>query len=155
MKKRTYTFQERNRLVLLLYLLSVILASVILSVSGLPVETVLIGLSFGVGTFVILFILYKLRKLTQWIPFIVIVSLALMTIFMLESRPSLTTYLITYFSLAIITLYHRYLYVLVSGVFGLLITNLFMFQYGSSVIVDYSTVHLVAFNIIFVFLDIL
>lgn len=150
MKKRTYTFQERNRLVLLLYLLSVILASVILSVSGLPVETVLIGLSFGVGTFVILFILYKLRKLTQWIPFIVIVSLALMTIFMLESRPSLTTYLITYFSLAIITLYHRYLYVLVSGVFGLLITNLFMFQYGSSVIVDYSTVHLVAFNIIFV-----
>ncbi|HHU20338.1 MAG TPA: methyl-accepting chemotaxis protein [Bacilli bacterium] len=150
MKKRTYTFQERNRLVLLLYLLSVILASVILSLSGLPVETVLIGLSFGVGTFVILFILYKLRKLTQWIPFIVIVSLALMTIFMLESRPSLTTYLITYFSLAIITLYHRYLYVLVSGVFGLLITNLFMFQYGSSVIVNYSTVHLVAFNIIFV-----
>src|SRR5699024_10965736 len=117
---------------------------------GLPVETVLLGFSFGVGTFVILFILYKLRKLTHWITFIVIVSLALMTIFMLESRPSLTNYLITYFSFAIITLYHRYLLFLVSGFFRLLITTLFMFQYGSSVIVDYSTVHLVAFNIIFV-----
>lgn len=150
MRKRTYTFQERNRLLILLYLLSVILAAAILSMSGLPVETTLIGLIFGVVTLTILFVFYKMKKLTQLIPFIIITSLALMTVFMLESRPSLTTYLITYYSLAIITLYHRYLYVIVSGVFGLVITNVFMIQYGASVIIDYSTVHLVSFNIIFI-----
>ena len=150
MRKKTYTFEERNRLLILLYLLAVILTGVILVLSGLPTETALIGLSFGAGTLIILFTLYQTKKMTHLIPFIIIVSLALMTIFMLESRPSLTTYLITYFSLAIITLYHRYLYVIVSGVFGLIITNLFMIQHGADVISDYSVVHLVSFNIIFV-----
>lgn len=155
MKKERSTFQERNRFLIIIYLFSVILAGGILWTSGLKLETTLIGVGFGVATLIIMFIFYKIEKLANLIPYLLIVSLALMTLYMLESRPSLTTYLITYYSLALITLYHRYIYVLISGLFGLLITNIFMVQYGDLVLTDYSTVHLVSFNLIFVLVTVI
>src|SRR5690625_3097099 len=155
MKKKRSTFQERNRLIFTLSLHDALPICGILWTSGLKLETTLIGVGFGVATLIIMFIFYKIEKLANLIPYLLIVSLALMTLYMLESRPSLTTYLITYYSLALITLYHRYIYVLISGLFGLLITNIFMVQYGDLVLTDYSTVHLVSFNLIFVLVTVI
>ena len=149
MKKRTYTFQERNRLLISLCLIAVIIAGGILVLGKFPLETVMMIVGFGVGTLIILFVFYKIEKLTTLIPFVIILSVNIMTFLMLENRPSITTYLITYFGLAIITLYHRSLYLLVSGAFGLLITNIFLLRYGESAITNFSPTYYVSFNLVF------
>lgn len=150
MTKQKYSFADRNNLLIKLYVLSVFLTAIILFAGGFPLVTNLIGVSFGISTIVIVFLMNRLKIKTNWIPYILIVSLALMTIFMLENRPAFTTYLLVYYSVIIISLYHTSRYVIVSGFFGLLITNYFAIRFGAVTIVDYSNVHLVSLNILFI-----
>ena len=155
MDKKNYSFKERNGLVIKLYLLSVVLASLLLTMSGLPLETAMIGIGFGVTTLIFVFIFHRLNRFIKWIPYIIVASLALMAMFMLDSRPALTTYLVVYYSLALITLYHRYAYVIISGIFGLVITNLFLVSHGEDLIPDFSTTHYIAFNLILIVVTII
>ncbi|SDB83766.1 methyl-accepting chemotaxis protein [Pelagirhabdus alkalitolerans] len=150
MSKKEYSFEERNSLLIKLYVVSVVLATIILFAGGLPLVTNLIGTLFGVTTVVLVYTMNRLNKKVNLIPYILIISLAMMTIFMLENRPAITSYLLVYYSIIIISLYHYYHYVLISGLFGLVITNLFFVRYGDITVVDYTTVHLVSFNILFV-----
>ncbi|SDZ57168.1 methyl-accepting chemotaxis protein [Evansella caseinilytica] len=150
MSRKNYSFKARNWLLIKLYLLSVVLTAVILFAGGLPLITNLIGTAFGVFTVILVFVMYKWDKKENWIPYILIVSLATMTVFMLVNRPAITTYLLVYYSIIIMSLYHNYRYVLVSGVFGLIITNFFALTYGEQTIVDYSGVYLASLNILFV-----
>jgi methyl-accepting chemotaxis protein len=146
---KNYTFQARNLLLIRLYILSVVLTAIILFAGGLPLMTNIIGTAFGFTSILVVFILYKLNKKTNWIPYILIISLALMTVFMLGNRPAISTYMLVYYSIIIMSLYHNYLYVLVSGFAGLVITNYFLLSFGEQTIVGYSSVYLVSFNLLF------
>ncbi|UOE94536.1 methyl-accepting chemotaxis protein [Alkalihalobacillus sp. LMS39] len=150
MKTKDYSFEARNWLLIKLYILSVVLTAIILFAGGLPLITNIIGTAFGVVTVVIVFTMHKVNKNVNWIPYILIISLALMTVFMLENRPAITTYLLAYYSIIIISLYHNFRYVIVSGVFGLFITNYFAINFGEQTIVGYTNVHLASFNILFI-----
>ncbi|SEO07807.1 methyl-accepting chemotaxis protein [Amphibacillus marinus] len=150
MNRKTYTFSERNSLLINLYILSVVLASIILFAAGLPLRTNLIGTTFGISTIIIVYLMNKFKKMENWIPYILIVSLAIMTVFMLDNRPAITTYLLTYYSIIIMSLYHSYRYVCVSGLFGVFITNYFAIKFGELAIVDYTNVHLIALNVLFI-----
>lgn len=147
--EKDYSFKARNSLLIKLYVLSVVLATIILFAARLPLETNIIGTLFGVITSIIVYTMNRLDKRKEWIPYILIVSLALMAIFMLENRPAVTSYLLVYYSMIIISLYHNYRYVIISGIFGLVITNLFLIRFGELAIVDYTTVHLISFNVLF------
>lgn len=154
MSKKDYSFEARNWLLIKLYILSVVLSAIILVAGGMPLLINVIGISFGIMTILIVFSLHKLDKKVHWIPYILLISLAGMTVFMLENRPAVTTYLLVYYSIIIISLYHNFRYVLVSGIFGLLITNYFVINYGEQTIVDYSPVYLGSFNILFILMTI-
>lgn len=149
-QKKNYSFQARNWLLIKLYMLSVALTSVILYAGGFPPITNVIGTGFGITTILIALILHKLNKKINWIPYILIFSLAAMIVFMLENRPAITTYLLVYYSIIIMSLYHNYKYVLVSGITGLIITNYFAISFGEQTIVGYETVFLISLNILFV-----
>ncbi len=149
MALKNYTFQDRNWLLIRLYILSVVLTALILFAAGLPLKTNIIGTAFGVTSVLIVFTLYKLNKKVTWIPYILIISLALMTVFMLGNRPAISTYLLVYYSIIIISLYHNYIYVIVSGIAGLAITNYFLLAFGEQTIVGYDSVYLISFNLLF------
>lgn len=150
MANKNYSFQSRNWLLIKLYLMSVILSSIILSAGGLAPKPTIIGTSMGVLTVVIIFLLYKLDRFTALIPYIIIFSLAAMNVFMLNHTQSITTYILVYYSIIIISLYHKYIYVIVSGITGLIITNYFGFAFGELTIVGYEPVHLVSLNVLFI-----
>lgn len=149
MKKKNYSFEGRNSLLIKLYALSVVLAAVILYAGGIPLAINLRGSLFGVSTVVITTLMHKSHKKIKWIPYFLIISLAMMTVFMLVNRPAITTYLLVYYSVIIISLYHNYRYVIVSGFFGLIITNYFAINFGEVTIVGYDSVYLVSLNLLF------
>ncbi|MCZ0703085.1 methyl-accepting chemotaxis protein [Natronobacillus azotifigens] len=149
-KKKNYSFEARNSLLIKLYVLSVALAGIILHAGGIPFLTNLIGILFGVTTIIIATLMHKFHKKINWIPYFLIVSLAMMTVFMLLNRPAITTYLLVYYSVIIISLYHNYRYVIVSGFFGVIITNYFAINYGEETIVGYDSVYLASLNLLFI-----
>lgn len=150
MAQKSYSFEARNLLLIKLYVLSVVITSIVLFAGGLQPIVNIIGTGFGVTTVLTVYVLSKLNIKTNWIPYILIFSLAFMTIFMLENRPAITTYLLVYYSIIIMSLYHNYKYVLVSGVTGLIITNYFCLSFGELTIVGYEPVHLISLNILFI-----
>lgn len=154
MSKKDYSLKGRNSLLIKLYVLSVVLASVILYTGGMEVITVITATPFGILTILIVLILHKLNKKISWIPYILIISLAIMTVFMLGIRPAITTYLLVYYSIIIISLYHNYRYVIVSALFGVVITNYFGLLYGEQTIVGFDTLYLVSLNVLFILMSI-
>lgn len=150
MKKKSYSFEERNSLLIKLYVLSVVLSAIVLHAGGIPFNINIVGTLFGVSTVLVATIMHKLHKKINLIPYLLIISLAAMTVFMLVNRPAITTYLLVYYSIIIISLYHNYRYVIVSGFFGVIITNYFAINFGEETIVGYDSVYLASLNLLFI-----
>lgn len=83
----------------------------------------------------------------QYIQYIVIIGLAILTILMFESDPKLTDYLMVYFSLGIITLYHNYLSIAASGFIGVILTNYLFITYNETAFLNLGNETLVPFNL--------
>jgi methyl-accepting chemotaxis protein len=87
----------------------------------------------------------------KWAPhavqYYVVVGLTILTVVMAHSNPKISTYLMTYVSLAVITLYHNYISILLSGVSGVLLTNFFFFQYKDSMFAGQDPKIIISLNV--------
>lgn len=87
----------------------------------------------------------------RWAPhavqYYVVVGLTILTVVMAHSNPKISTYLMTYVSLAVITLYHNYISILLSGVSGVLLTNFFFFQYKDSMFAGQDPKIIISLNV--------
>jgi methyl-accepting chemotaxis protein len=87
----------------------------------------------------------------RWAPhavqYYVVVGLTILTVIMAHSNPKISTYLMTYVSLAVITLYHNYISILLSGVSGVLLTNFFFFQYKDSMFAGQDPKIIISLNV--------
>ncbi|MBN3554890.1 methyl-accepting chemotaxis protein [Fictibacillus nanhaiensis] len=87
----------------------------------------------------------------KWAPFavqyFVVLGLTVLTVIMADSNPKISTYLMTYVCLAVITLYHNYLSILLSGISGLLLTNFFFFQYKETMFAGQDPKIIISLNV--------
>ncbi len=87
----------------------------------------------------------------KWAPhavqYYVVFGLTILTVVMAHSNPKISTYLMTYVSLAVITLYHNYISILLSGVSGVLLTNFFFFQYKDTMFAGQDPKIIISLNV--------
>jgi methyl-accepting chemotaxis protein len=87
----------------------------------------------------------------KWAPhavqYYVVFGLTILTVIMAHSNPKISTYLMTYVSLAVITLYHNYISILLSGISGVLLTNFFFFQYKDSMFAGQDPKIIISLNV--------
>ena len=87
---------------------------------------------------------------TRFVQYYVVIGITLLTVIMADSNPKISTYLMTYVCLAVITLYHNYISILLSGVGGLLLTNFFFFQYKDTMFAGQDPKIIISLNVFFV-----
>jgi len=86
----------------------------------------IITLAIGGGIASILVSIMTWKRIgTFYIQYLVIAVLVILAIMLAQGSPNLSSYFMIYYSLAIITLYHNYKSIIVSGLLGIILTNLF------------------------------
>lgn len=83
----------------------------------------------------------------RFVQYYVVLGLTLLTVIMADSNPKVSTYLMTYVCLAVITLYHNYISILLSGIGGLLLTNFFFFQYKDTMFAGQDPKIIISLNV--------
>ena len=90
------------------------------------------------------------RWAPRFVQYYVVIGLTLLTVIMADSNPKISTYLMTYVCLAVITLYHNYISILLSGIGGLLLTNFFFFQYKDTMFAGQDPKIIISLNVFLV-----
>ncbi|MBH0161318.1 methyl-accepting chemotaxis protein [Fictibacillus sp. 26RED30] len=105
---------------------------------------------YGIAGLVILLSL-SIWTYRKWAPYavqyFVVIGLTILTVIMADTNPKISTYLMTYVCLAVITLYHNYLSILLSGISGLLLTNFFFFQYKETMFAGQDPKIIISLNV--------
>ncbi|MDV2683297.1 methyl-accepting chemotaxis protein [Alkalihalophilus lindianensis] len=116
---------ERNKLLtkLIWAMFSLGLASNF--ISGVHINGILAYAVTGALLSTIITFLTFQKTMQLYVPYVVTVSFSILTFVLGTTSPKLSNYLLVYVSLAIVTLYHQYHLIAISGVLGLLITNYF------------------------------
>ncbi|KZE69437.1 hypothetical protein AWM68_04005 [Fictibacillus phosphorivorans] len=105
---------------------------------------------YGIAGIVILLSLtvWTYRKwATSAVQYFVVIGFTLLTVIMADSNPKISTYLMTYVCLAVITLYHNYISILLSGICGLLLTNFFFIQYKDTMFAGQDPKIIISLNV--------
>ncbi|MBU9711154.1 methyl-accepting chemotaxis protein [Evansella tamaricis] len=150
MDQKESVLKQRNWLLIRLFLFASILSTVVVYLSGSPILSVGIIFINGLAASFISFILHFKNWKIHFIPYIIIFSLGLISFALITFNPSVSSYLIVYFSLVLATLYFHFKYIIVSGVIGLLVTNYFVFFFGEEHIVNYNSTVLITLNLLFI-----
>ncbi len=116
-------------------------------ISGVPIDGILAyGLTGGFLASIITLLTYQ-EKWQQFVPLIVTVSFSILTLVLGTTSPKLSNYLLVYVSLAIVTLYHHYKLIALSGVLGLVLTNYFFLNLNEPMFNGLGTDVLVSLNL--------
>lgn len=153
MKTYSEILHERNWLLIRLGLFSALLGVVVLFASGSPTSSVLIVGGGGSALVLLLYILHRQHVATYLIPYLLIIGMAIMVFALMYYRPAISTYLMVYYSLILVSLYHNYKYVIVAAATGLINSIYFLIVYGETAINNFDTALFVAINLIFVLIS--
>lgn len=114
---------ERNKLLTKLLWGSLVLSLLVDLAAHQPQQIIVsFGLVGSVVSAVITLLTYR-RLLEKFIKFFLVAGMAILTYLLLSTGTTLSTYLMVYYSLAIITLYHDPKPILLSGLINLFFTN--------------------------------
>jgi methyl-accepting chemotaxis protein len=106
----------------------------------------------AVGAFlatVISVLAYK-RIVPQHLQYIVVICLSLLIFIIISTSPKLSNFALVYLNVAVITLYHNFRSIALSGVIGLAFINYFFIVYNEQMFMGLGTNILVSLNLIFV-----
>ncbi len=95
----------------------------------------------------ILTVLTMKRIFEDKLKYLIVLAVAVFTYLLLSSSTSITTYLLVYYGLAIVTLYHEWKPIALMGIFNIIFTNYFFFHYGDTMFMGMETKALVSFNL--------
>ncbi|KZZ83601.1 hypothetical protein AS29_014920 [Bacillus sp. SJS] len=97
-----------------------------------------------IGT-VFTFLVMK-KWLTYQLSYLAIVCISILGSIMMEMEPTIVSYLMAYYMIAVSTLYHKYKQVLLAGLLGLLMTNYFYFTHGDTMFPGVDAIAIVNLN---------
>lgn len=101
------------------------------------------------GSFIglILTFLGMKRILEDKFKYLVVIAVAVFTYLLLSSSTSITTYILVYYGLAIISLYHDWKPIALMGLFNVIFTNYFFFHFRDTMFAGLEDKALVSFNL--------
>ncbi len=138
---------DRNKLVVKLMWGSLILGLIVDKINKVPIRTFInlavTGIIFGgIAT-----VLTYRRVLENQVRYIILLGLSLLSYLIVTSNPHMGNYLLLYYCLAIITLYHDSLAIIISGLINLFFTNYFYFGYKDTMFAGLEIKHLISMNL--------
>lgn len=147
MDSQHLVYVERNKLMAKMLWFSFFIGLISNVLSGIPFQGMIAffitGILLGVTTQIA-----AIKKLfPPYIQYYVVVGIAVLTVVMIATSPKLTNYLMVYLSLALITLYHNYRSIALSGFVGILLTNYLFISYRDTMFFGLGNDYLVSFNI--------
>lgn len=150
---KNQSVHERNKLVVKLLWFSLVLALITDIVNKVPfaaiIALVIIGLTCaGLSTI----LTYK-RKYETYVKYVILVGLALLVYFIITSNPHMANYILLYYFLAIITLYHDFKLIIFAGIINLFFTNYFFFAYKDTMFLGLHNNHLVTLNLFLILIS--
>ena len=137
---------ERNIFLAKLLWISLGIATVVDLLSGVSLSVIVWLWVIGGGISLGITLLNAKKLLTPYIKYIVVFGMAVLSFLLVASVPKTSTYLVVYYSLALVALYQDYRPLVLSGVLGLVLTNVFYFRFGEEMFPDATTMTLIAYN---------
>ncbi|MFC0558195.1 methyl-accepting chemotaxis protein [Halalkalibacter alkalisediminis] len=120
--------------------------------SGVPTAGILAYLITGILLAVVITLISYQQWIPSTVPYIVAISFGTLILVMGLTSPKLSNYLMVYISLAIVTLYHHYLVIALSGAIGLILTNYFFLTLNETMFLGLQSDVLISLNIFVVLL---
>ncbi|WEK54128.1 MAG: methyl-accepting chemotaxis protein [Candidatus Cohnella colombiensis] len=123
MNEQSLELHQRNKLMVYL-----VWGSLLLGIGGAysSLDTIIILLMTGLPVAVVCTVMTVVKKGIPYVMYLIAVGLGVISFFFIQSTTSISNILILYFSLAIVSLYHNYRPLLVSGVLAVAMTNYFL-----------------------------
>jgi len=141
---------QRNKLLIRLLWLSLVLGVVVDIANKLPMKTILsVAITGSIISSIITYLIVK-RKFIQSIKYLIAVSLIIFSYMILNASTGSTSFvnvLIIYFSISVISLYHDYRVIIVSGILGLILTNYSFFAYRDTMFQNVPQKTLISLNL--------
>ncbi|GAE08378.1 methyl-accepting chemotaxis protein [Paenibacillus sp. JCM 10914] len=139
--------QQRNKLLSKLLWFSLALGLIVEIATGQSIDKIMILLSTGIVIIGLITVLSWKRLFSRYIQYLVVLALGILSFLIIYSTHTLTTYLLVYYSLALITLYNNARAILLSGLIGVILTNVFYAIYPDTMFAVYKLDALLTFNL--------
>lgn len=141
---------SRNKLLIKLLWFSLVLGVLVDVANKLPRETILTVLITGtVICSLITFLIIK-RKMVGYIMYLISISTMIFSFMIIQASTGSTSFaniLIIYYSIAVVSLYHDYRPILLTGILGLILTNYSFFAFKSTMFSGISQKTLISLNL--------
>ncbi len=113
---------SRNKLMSILLWVAIMLGGAGSILSGIPLRVIMLGTGVGVIIAIIITILSLRRMLEYYIRFFVVIGLTIVSYFIINASPKISSYFYVFFTLIIITIYNDYKPIILSGISGIGLT---------------------------------
>lgn len=141
---------ERNKLVMKLLWFSLVLSILVNILNKAPTKTTVILLIVG-GSFAVLSTICTYKRVFEaQIKYIVIAALFFVTFLITSANPNIPNYLLLYYCLAVITFYHDFKVIIVSGTVSLILTNYFFSLYKDTMFSGLQDRHLITLDLLMI-----
>ncbi|WP_146241030.1 methyl-accepting chemotaxis protein [Paenibacillus sambharensis] len=142
-------FNERNKLLVKLAWLSVVLGVAASVLAKSNTETVLVVAGVG-GSISAVFTLLTYKKwLVPYIQYIAAVLLSVLVYSFAATTPNVNSLILLFYAFAIITLYHNYISILINGFIGLVLINIFYQVYRTEIFGELGVAGFISLNVVF------
>ena len=120
---------KRNKLATRLLSLSLLFAIISDIINKTPIQQIIILLAIGLTCIGLSLFMNTREKTEAYVRYVILIGIYVLTYFLISSSQSIGDYIILYFSLAFISLYHDYKLIILAGIINLIFTNYFYFAF--------------------------
>jgi methyl-accepting chemotaxis protein len=139
---------QRNKLLVYLLWFSLVLGVAVNAITQ-PTQTwilILVGGLICIGATVLVW----RRLFIGFVMYYIAIAMAILSYILIDTSDGFAIYIILYYSIAVCTLYNRYPPVLLSGVFGIFLTNYFFYTKRDTIFASFPDDSLLTFNLFIV-----
>ncbi|MFC5648163.1 methyl-accepting chemotaxis protein [Paenibacillus solisilvae] len=146
---RTEILHKRNKLLVTLIWCFLGLGLVGDLTTNTSMDSIMALVYAGLATAGTMTVLVLRRWLIDYIMYLIVISVAVITYVLVGTGPILTTYLMVYISLGLASLYNDYRPILLSSVLGIIFTNWFWASYRQEMFGGFADDSIISFNMFF------
>jgi methyl-accepting chemotaxis protein len=147
------TLHNRNVLIIKIFWISLLLVLVIDVINKSTLKSILVLLCSGLFFCSIISLLIWKQKFIRLTVYINILSLSIFAFLIIIDEPLIFNYLITYYILAIVTLYHDYRPLITACLIDIAMTTYFFFTYRHTMFIGCNDDSIIFFNLMLVIIS--
>lgn len=141
---------QRNKLLIKLFSFSSMVFIILCIVTNKPVTTLWIAIIAGGGISVLLSIFVITKVFIKNIMYMITLGIIIISFLMMITNPDITSYLMVYYSLILVSLYQKRGPIILTGISGIIFTNYFYFNYKNQMFPTNGLSGLATFNLLLI-----